>query len=56
MNRLLMLVGMTVGGYLGWWAGEYLGFGLMTTFMVSSLGSLVGVVGVWWLVKVCLDS
>ena len=24
VNRLLMFIGMTVGGYIGWWAGEYL--------------------------------
>jgi hypothetical protein len=42
-----MLIGMTVGGYIGWWAGDYLGFGLMGTFLVSSLGSAVGIVVVW---------
>ncbi len=47
MNRLLMFVGMTVGGYVGWWAGEYVGFGLMGTFLVSSLGSMVGIYVTW---------
>ena len=23
MNRLLIFIGMTVGGYVGWWAGDY---------------------------------
>ena len=47
MNRLLMFVAMTVGGYLGWWAGDCLGFRLMGAFVVSSLGSLVGIYLVW---------
>jgi hypothetical protein len=47
VNRLLIFVGMTVGGYIGWWAGDAIGLGLMGTFMVSSLGSLVGIVVAW---------
>jgi hypothetical protein len=47
MNRLLMFIGMTIGGYVGWWAGDYLGFGLMGTFLVSSLGSAVGIFVAW---------
>lgn len=55
MYRLLIFVGMTVGGYVGWWAGEYLGFGLMTTFAVSSLGSIVGVYLGWRVARDYLD-
>jgi hypothetical protein len=47
MNRLLMFMGMTVGGYLGWYIGESIGFGLMGTFLVGSLGSIAGVYGAW---------
>ncbi len=47
MNRLLMFTGMTVGGYVGWWAGEYVGLGLMGAFLVSSLGSLAGIYVAW---------
>lgn len=47
VNRLLMFIGMTVGGYVGWWAGDYMGFGLMGTFLVSSVGSLIGVYVAW---------
>ena len=47
MNRLLMFVGMTLGGYIGWWAGDLMGFGLMATFLVSSLGSFVGIYAAW---------
>lgn len=42
-----MFVGMTVGGYVGWWAGDCIGFGLMGTFLVSSLGSMVGIYVAW---------
>jgi hypothetical protein len=55
MNRLLMFVGMTVGGYIGWWAGDYLGFGLMTTFLISSVGSMVGIYAAWRLVREFLN-
>jgi hypothetical protein len=47
MNRLLMFMGMTVGGYLGWWIGESIGFGLMGTFWISTLGSIAGVYVAW---------
>ena len=47
MSRLLILVGMSAGGYVGWWAGDYLDLGLMTTFLVSVLGSAVGVYVAW---------
>jgi hypothetical protein len=55
VNRLLMFVGMSVGGYLGWWVGDYLGFGLMGTFLVSSLGSLIGIIAAWWVAVNYLD-
>jgi hypothetical protein len=47
MTRLLMFIGMTVGSYAGWWAGESMGFELMGTFLISSLGSLIGVFVAW---------
>jgi hypothetical protein len=47
MNRLLMFVGMTVGGYIGWWAGEEMGLGMMGALGVSTIGSLVGVYLAW---------
>jgi hypothetical protein len=52
MNRLLMFLGTTVGGYVGWWAGDCLGFGLMGAFLVSSLGSMIGLFVAW---KVLVD-
>ncbi|MEI7551567.1 MAG: hypothetical protein WCL24_04500 [Verrucomicrobiota bacterium] len=47
MNRLCILVGTTVGGYAGWALPDYLGAGFGWCFVVSSLGSLVGVWAGW---------
>jgi hypothetical protein len=47
VERLLMFIGMTVGGYVGWWAGDCMGFELMGEFLVSSFGSLIGIVVAW---------
>ncbi len=55
VNRLLMFVGMSLGGYVGWGVGDYLGFGLMGSFLVSSLGSLVGVYVAWRVLVDYLD-
>ncbi len=55
MNRLLMFVGMTAGGYAGWWMGDYFGFGLMGDFLLSSVGSIVGIFAVWRLMTEYLD-
>jgi hypothetical protein len=48
VTRLLMFVGMTAGGYLGWWLGDCMGFGMMGALVVSTLGSAVGVYAAWW--------
>lgn len=55
VNRLLMFVGMTVGGYAGWWLGDCFGFGLMGDFLLSSVGSIVGIFAVWRLMTEYLD-
>ena len=47
MTRLLIFIGMLVGGYVGWWVGDYLDLGLMGIFLVSSLGSAAGVCLGW---------
>jgi hypothetical protein len=47
-----MFVGMTVGGYVGWWLGESLGFELMGTFLISSVGTIIGIYAAW---KVLVD-
>ncbi len=47
MYRLLMYIGMILGGYIGWWAGDYVGLGLMSTFLVSTFGSMAGLYMAW---------
>ena len=40
MNRLLNLIGMTAGGWLGWWIGAF--FSLFTAFVIGMVGTGVG--------------
>jgi hypothetical protein len=40
MRGLLAFVGMTVGGYVGWWLGAQVGF--ITACFVSVLGTAAG--------------
>jgi hypothetical protein len=35
MNRLPIFIGMLVGGYGGWWLGDYYSFGLMGSYIVG---------------------
>jgi hypothetical protein len=56
MNRLLIFVGMTVGGYGGWWVGSYFNFGLMATFLISTVGSAVGVYVAWRIKRDFIDG
>jgi hypothetical protein len=43
--KLCIFVGLNVGSYLGWIAGEP--FGLMTAFIISGLGTMIGVWAGW---------
>lgn len=45
MNKLCIIVGMTLLGWAGWWLGEQVNFGM--AFALSSVGSLVGVYVGW---------
>ena len=45
MNKICIFVGMTVLGWIGWWIGSKLG--LMTAFVLSGVGSLIGVYVGW---------
>lgn len=49
MKKLVIFGGMTIGGWIGWAATAR--FGIMIAFLVSSLGSLVGVIVGWRLVR-----
>ncbi len=55
MNRMMMFIGMTLGGWVGWWAGDYVGLELMGTFLVSSLGSFAGVYLTWRIMRDYLE-
>lgn len=41
MKKLSILLGVTLFSWIGWWLGEP--FGMMTAYILSFLGSLVGV-------------
>lgn len=41
MSRLLVMVGATAGGGIGWWLGGYMG--LMTAFSLGVVGTALGV-------------
>ncbi len=43
--KLLIFIGMNIGGAVGWWLAESQGF--MTAFLISGLGSMVGVWAGW---------
>lgn len=41
MGKLTNFIGATIGGSIGWWAGERVGF--MTAFILSMVGTGVGI-------------
>ena len=43
--KLIIFVSLNVFGALGWWAGER--FGIMTAFVLGSIGSILGVYFGW---------
>lgn len=45
MNKLCIFLGMTIFGWIGWRAGEKVGF--MTAFLSSGIASMVGVYVGW---------
>ena len=55
MNRMIFFMGMSIGGYIGWWAGDYFGFDLMGAFLISSAGSAAGLFVAWRIIWDYLD-
>jgi hypothetical protein len=51
MTKICIFVGTTVLGYAGWYVGELLGFEFMGCFLVSGVGSVVGVWAGWKLAR-----
>lgn len=47
--KLLIFVGVNLGGCAGWELGER--FGTMTAFLLSGAGSVVGVYAGWWVAR-----
>ncbi|MBS0662628.1 MAG: hypothetical protein JSR48_05145 [Verrucomicrobia bacterium] len=51
MTKLSILVGTTLGSYGGWALPAYFGAGFGWCFVVSSIGSIVGVWAGWKLAR-----
>jgi len=51
--KLLIFIGVNVGGAVGWAIGEQ--FGFMTAFFISGLGSCAGVYAGWWVARRYLE-
>lgn len=51
VNKLCIFVGTTIGSYVGWWAGEQFGFDFFGNFMLSGVGSILGVYAGWKLAR-----
>ncbi len=49
MTRMLIFIFATLFGLLGWWLGSYLG--VMGAWIVSGLGSILGVYWGWRIVR-----
>lgn len=55
VNKLCIFVGTTIGGYVVWWAGEQLGFEFFVNFLLSGVGSILGVYAGWKLAQKLSD-
>jgi len=51
--KLCIFIGMTAGGWAGWSLAE--NYGVMTAFLVSGVGSIVGVYLGWRVARMLLD-
>jgi len=47
MDKLCILVGTTIGSYAFWYAGELFGLEFVGCFLLSGVGSILGVYGGW---------
>ncbi len=53
MSKILTFLGASVGGAVGWWLGAPVG--MMTAFVVSMLGTGVGMYAGHWIAGRLLD-
>jgi uncharacterized membrane protein YfcA len=51
VTKLCIFLGTTVGSYAGWAAGDALGWGFLGAFVVSGVGSVLGVYAGWKLAR-----
>jgi len=49
MKKFIILIGMGIGGWLGWHIGSYIGF--MTAFFLSIIGTSAGMYAAKMIVK-----
>ncbi len=47
MNKLCIFAGTTIGGFVFGYAGDALGFSFLWSFILSGVGSVVGVYAGW---------
>jgi len=47
MDKFCIFVGTMIGGYAFWYLGEWCGFDFTWCFLLSGLGSMVGVYAGW---------
>jgi hypothetical protein len=40
MKKLLIIIWISIGGWIGWWIGEH--FGIMSAYLLSVAGSAAG--------------
>jgi hypothetical protein len=52
METMIVLITSTILGGIGWWLGEFVG--IFTAFMVSIIGTAVGVYWGRWIVRTYL--
>jgi hypothetical protein len=45
MKKICIFVGIALFGWIGWWAGS--SFGVMTAWVLSGIGSILGVYIGW---------
>ena len=51
MTKLCIFVGMTVGSYGFWALGDFVGFDFLGSFLLSGVGSILGVYAGWKLAR-----
>jgi len=40
MKKILIILSISIGGWIGWWLGKYVGF--MTAYFLSVIGGAAG--------------